>query len=230
MLSLRHVPGLPQGRARLLADVLGYRSGRIPARPDGSTATLSLRSWMRLHRGNSFNLNIIAIGSDAFTPAMWAEVQVLIHRMREIYAQIGLGVRVVSYYGVPVASARGLDVITTDDEIDELRSTWSVSNSGIDLCLPAAWMVASVAGRSPNNGACPGHDGDGAGVGLLGPLQSARSASHEIGHYLSLGHQNGRSHNLMCQSNQAAAPVWQSVSFTTDQADDARSHCMVRLS
>jgi hypothetical protein len=229
-LSLRSVPGLPQGRVRLLADVLGYRSGRVPARPDGSPATLSLRSWIRLRRGNSFNLNVIAIGSDAFTPALWTEVEVLVHRMREVYAQIGVGVRIVSYFGVPVTSAHGLYLITTDDEIDDLRSTWSVPNTGIDLFVPLAWMNATVAGRSPDNGACPGHTGDGAGIGLLGVMQSARTASHEIGHYLSLGHENDRKRNLMCQSDQAAAPIWQSVSFTTDQADDVRSHCMVRQS
>jgi hypothetical protein len=230
MPSLRHMPGFPQGRVRLLLDVLGYRDGRVPKHPDGSSATLSLRAWMGLRRGNSFNLNIIAVGSDAFTPAMWTEVQVLIHRMREIYAQIGVGVRFVSYFGVPVASAQGLDVITTDDEVDDLRSTWSVPNSGIDLFLPVGWMVPMVAGRSPVDGACPGHKGDGAGVGLLGALWSARSASHEIGHYLSLGHENDLPHDLMCQSDRAAAPVWQSVGFTADQAADVRGHCMVRES
>lgn len=229
-LSLRKVPGVPPGRVRLLADVLGYRSGRVPARPDGSRGTLSLREWMRLHRGNSFNLNVIAVGSDAFTPTMWTEVEVLIQRMREVYAQVGVGVRIVSYFGVPVTSAHGLYLVTTDADIDDLRSTWSVPNTGIDLFIPLAWMNATVAGRSPVDGPCPGHSGDGAGIGLLGPLQSARTASHEIGHYLSLSHKNDLRKNVMCQSDRAAAPTWQSVSFTTNQADDVRSHCQVRQS
>jgi hypothetical protein len=232
--SLRQALGSPSGDVSLTFR-LGYRSGRVPSLPvDGTpsggvrAASLSLRSWMALRRGNSFNLNIVAVGSDAFTGAMWTAVDQVVHRMREIYAQIGIGVRFVEFFGVPVAQARGLDVITTDDEIDDLRDTWVVPNRGIDMLVPAGWAPpGGILGRSPIDGECPGDKDEGIGVGIASPLLAPRSAAHEIGHYLSLEHRNDLPTTLMCQTIAAANPTWNSVAFTTGQAEDVREHCMV---
>ena len=228
--------GLDGGSVSLAGHVFGYRRGRVPRAPDGSTTSMSLSDWAALRNKEKFNLNIIAVGSDSFTTSMWDEVDTIVHRMRQIYGRIDVGVQHVRHFGVLAADADGLDVITTSDEVDDLRESWAVENGAIDLLIPAVWdrspsALKGLLGRSNLDGPCSGEKDDkgeaGAAVGLSGPLLSSRSAAHEIGHYLSLDHQQSLGANLMAQTMFASDPKWQAVGLFASQADDVRDHCLV---
>ncbi len=65
-------------------------------------------------------------------------------------------------------------------------------------------------------------------MGLTGVATSSRSASHEVGHYLSLRHKQKDGWNLMCQTKYATAPTATAVGFFESQRDDVYDHCMVR--
>ncbi len=228
--------GLDGESVSLAGHVFGYRRGQVPRAPDGSTTSMSLSDWAALRNKEKFNLNIIVVGSDSFTTSMWDEVDTLVHRMRQIYARIDVGVQHVRHFGVLAADANGLDIITTSDEVDDLRESWAVDNGAIDLLIPAGWdrspsALNGLLGRSKLDGPCLGEKDDkgaaSAAVGLSGPLLSSRSAAHEIGHYLSLEHQQSLGANLMAQTMFADNPTWQAVGLFARQADDVRDHCLV---
>jgi hypothetical protein len=87
-----------------------------------------------------------------------------------------------------------------------------------------------ILGQSPQPGPCEGKNAKGMNasvVGLFGSEQTARSFSHEVGHYLGLGHQNDHPENLMCQSGSASS-IRNSVNLTSDQGNTVKGHCLVK--
>ena len=224
------------GRISLARDIYGYRRGHLPTDPVGVGARMSLRDWAAIGLRTSFNLNVIAVGIESFTDSMFDEVDTAVARMREVYGAIGIGIKWVWHWQISTADADGLDVITSEDDVDDLLSGWIVDeNAGIDLYFPAAWNPQgpdqTLLGKSALPGPCPGEkDGkgkNGSCVGLTGKTFSSRSASHEIGHYLSLKHRDEEPQNIMCPTKFAASPTWQAVGFDDDQATDVKRHCMV---
>jgi hypothetical protein len=221
-------------------DVFGFQRARVPLRPDLSDATVSLLAWAKLKKSESFNVNIVAVGADQFTNAMWDEVDTAVHRLSEVWGPIGIGVKWVDHVFVSTANAQGLDMITSEYEIDTLLDTWYVDNDGIELYFPAVWNVqipqsdgttTVVLGASPTPGPCHdeknGKGPNGVSVGLAGRKKSSRTCAHEVGHYLGLEHQNYYSWNLMAQSKFAVEPKWQQVALTSGQDATATAHCMV---
>jgi hypothetical protein len=175
----------------VLRDLLGYRRARVPSRVDGTRASVSLLSWAKLDAHKSFNVNVIAVGIESFTEALWTEVDQAIHRLREIYGGEGIGVKYVQHWFITTAEADGLDVMTAEDEVNDLLDGWAVDNQAIDLYFPASWMITTgLLGRSAVDGPCPGEKDSkgkkGSCVGLTGVQTSSRTCAHEIGHYLSL--------------------------------------------
>ncbi len=222
------------GGFSLCRNIYGYRQGKLPKNPVGAGTSMSLKAWARLHRGNSFNVNVIRVGIESFSSADFDEIDTDIGRMREVYGAIGVGVKWVKPFHINTADAEGHDVLTSQDEIDDLLSGWAVDNNGIDLYYPAGWMFsgddAGLLGKSVIGGPCP-NDKDvkgnkGSCVGLTGQT-SARSSSHEIGHYLGLTHRQDENTNLMAQTKFAKDPSWQQVGFDGDQVTDVKAHCMV---
>jgi hypothetical protein len=219
------------GPKSVARDLFGYRRGRIPTNPDGTDSFVSVKWWATRKFNESFSLNVVAVGIESFNDGMWQEVDIAVHRMRQVYDAIGVGVRWAWPWYIATADAGGLDVITSSDEVNSLLEGWAVDNAGIDLYFPAGWSVGGLLGRSALPGPCPGEK-DGKGkkgsvAGLTGALTSSRTASHEVGHYLSLTHRNSSPTNLMCQTKFASSPKWQQVGLTSGQADDVKTHCMV---
>src|SRR5262245_61694749 len=219
------------GTKSVARDLFGYRRARVPTNVDGSNTFVSVKWWATREFHKSFNVNVVAVGIESFTTGMWTEVDIAVHRIRQVYDAIGVGVRWVWPWQISTADANGLDVITSSNEVNKLLEGWAVDNAGVDLYFPAGWSVGSLNGRSANPGPCPGEkDGKGkkgAVAGLKGATISARTAAHELGHYFSLDHRNSDGTNLMCQTGNANNPTWQQVALTSDQVDDVLHHCMV---
>lgn len=218
-------------------DLFGYIRGRLPRGPDGSGTRLSLKDWAGLGRFNSFNLDVVFVGVESFDTTMFDEVDTAVHRMREIYGAIGIGVKWVPHWQIATADADGLDFLTSDDELNDLLSGWAIDNNAINLYFPAGWMFSNgLLGRSANPGPCPGEQSQtkgnkGSCVGLTGPLLSSRTCSHEIGHYHGLEHQQDFGENLMAQTQFANLPTFKAVALEVvdgdDQPDEVRQSCMV---
>jgi hypothetical protein len=228
-------------KVSVASDLFGYVRGHVPRMPDGTGAKESLLAWAKLGRGNSFNVNTIFVGPESFTSTMFDEVDTAIHRMRQIYAPIGVGVKWVWRWHIDAADADGLDVLTDEGEVDDLLSGWAVDNGSIGLFFPAGWNVPDgdggfLLGKSVVDGPCPDEQSGtkgakGSCAGLTGPLTSSRTTSHEIGHYLGLTHKQDHPENLMCQTGKANKPTWKAVAFGVVDGDDqpniVKVHCMV---
>jgi len=224
-------------KVSLVFDVFGYVRGRLPRAPDGSGTQISLKSWAGLGRGNSFNVDVVFVGVESFASSMFDEIDTAVHRMRQVYGTIGLGVKWVLHWQIATADANGLDVLTSEDEVDDLLSGWAVDNNAINLYFPAGWSMSDgLLGKSALPGPCPGEQSGtkglkGSCVGLTGPLLSSRTCSHEIGHNLGLTHKQTFGENLMCQTQFANKPTWKAVALEVvdgdDQPNEVKQHCMV---
>ena len=134
-----------------------------------------------------------AVGSDNFTAAMDNSVDYSIFKMRNIYAQVGVGVGRVVHRRVLAANAQGLDVITSDGEVETITDTFAVDGDSINVLIPASMSVPSgngiILGRSALARPLRGEGRQGAervGHGPWGSEQMARTFAHEVGHYLDL--------------------------------------------
>lgn len=221
------------GGFSVLGDFLGFARGRLPLDPTGAAVTVSLKRQAQRLQGRHFHLNVIAVGSDQFTDGDYTEIDYSIFKLRNIYDQVSLGVGRVQHWIVTTADADGLDTPSSEDDLEDLTHDWSVPNDGLDMFVPHNVSVSSnggsTLGLSPEDGPCDKGDKDmnGSTVGLWGSEQTARSFAHEIGHYLGLGHENGKPNNLMCQTSKASS-IRNSIQLTSGQGNDVRDHCFVR--
>jgi hypothetical protein len=225
----------------LIRHFFGFFRGALPPDPTGATVAVSLRRQLGLLGGPHFHLNVIAVGVDNFTDADDVEVDYSLFKIRNIYAQAGVGVGRIQHFAISVADADGLDAPTTKGELAELTELWSVPNDGIDLFVVHDMNIPSnggmILGRSALPGPCPDdkdRDGlSGSTAGLWGSEQTARTIAHEVGHYLSLEHNHGDDcpdgntalNNLMAQSR-CALSTRDSTLLTSGQASDVKEHCM----
>jgi len=237
MASLRALAGCigVNGNLSVLRDFFGFFRGVLPPDPTGAEVKVSLRRQLGLLQGEHFHVNVIATGVDSFVDADDVEVDYAIFKMRNVYNQVSVGVGRVQHFGITVAQAGGLDAPTTKDQLEELTENWSVDNDGIDLFVVHDMNIPSgsgiLLGRSAVDGPCPGDKDDkgmsGSTSGLWGSEQTARTVSHELGHYLTLEHRNSSPTNLMCQSGSASS-IRNSIVLTSGQGDDVEDHCMCR--
>jgi hypothetical protein len=180
----------------------------------------------------SFNLNVITVGRDQFTDSDNMELDYAIFKLRNIYDQVGLGVGRVEHRGVDTIDANGLDMPTTEDDLEQVTHDWTVPNFAIDIFIPHNMSVPSnggtILGLSPVGGPCDkdAKGMNGATCGLFGREQTARSFAHELGHYLGLEHRNDDRDNLMCQSSRANS-IRNSVQLTSGQGTTMQRHCFV---
>jgi len=240
MVSIRSIAGCigVTGNISILGDFLGFLRARVPPDPTGVRINISLLQQVQRLQQPHFHLNIIRIGLESFTDAENIQIDYSIFKCRNIYAAIGVGVGRVSYFFVTVAEAGGLDAPTTVSQVEDISSRWVVDNDAIDVSIPFAMSVPSdggqILGKSPVGGPCPGDKDDkgmnGSVVGLFGSEQTARSFSHEVGHYLGLDHQNGTPINLMAQTSfvmTAGLDVRNAVALTSSQGNTVSGHCMI---
>lgn len=184
MASLRQLStciGL-SGTVSVLSDFFGFFRGQIPPDPTGAPVRLSLIEQAQRLKNPHFHLNVTAVGVDNFTDSDNIELDYAIFKIRNIYAQVGVGVGRVLHFSVSVAQANGLDSITTTDGLSNVSNSFVVHNNGIDVHVPFSLNVPSnggiILGQSPSPGPCEGKDAKGMNasvVGLFGSEQTARS-------------------------------------------------------
>jgi hypothetical protein len=243
MTSLRAIASCigVSGNFSVLRSFFGFFRGVLPPDPTGASVRISLRRQMGLLQGAHFHLNVIAVGVDNFTDADDIEVDYSLFKIRNVYAQVNVGVGRIQHFAISVAEADGLDAPTTSDQLEDLTEAWSVPNDGVDLFIPHDMNVPSnggmILGRSAVDGPCPGDKDDkglsGSVSGLWGREQTARTVAHEVGHYLKLRHNHGDNcptataarNNLMAQSR-CALSTRDSILLTSGQGNDVRDHCM----
>jgi hypothetical protein len=228
MASLRQLSaciGL-QGTIRIVGDFFGYASAPPWNQAPSQTnlpQSLSLLTQMKRLGQTHFHLNIIRVGTDGngFLVAVDEEnVDSAVQITRDIYAAEGIGIgRVDRWWMIPLSDNTGYDVIDDDCEAEDLVDDYGVHRGGID-CFVVPVYVGGTAGIYPDDGVVvESRENDFPGT--------ARTMAHELGHYFSLGHENGSPGNLMCQSR-FANPMPNSVNLNSDQLDDVKDSDAMR--
>ncbi|HJQ33108.1 MAG TPA: zinc-dependent metalloprotease family protein [Pyrinomonadaceae bacterium] len=238
MASLRQIAACIgiSGTFSVLGDFYGFFLARVPDDPTGVEITLSLLQQIRRLQKPHFHLDVTAVGSDNFTGAMDGALDYSLFKIRNVYAQAGVGVGRVRHHRVLSADAQGLDVITSEGEMETITDTFALDGDSINVLIPASMNVPSdggmLLGKSAIDGPCEEKDDKGLNGSCVGPWgseQMARTMAHEVGHYLGLTHRNDEPENLMCQSGKASS-IRDSILIDSGQADDIKDHCLVHPS
>ena len=142
-----------------------------------------------------FDLNVIVVGADKFTPAQRQQVNDSIQVMTSIYAPLGPTVGTINRFSIFTANSRGLHIIVDDADAEKLADLFSVkTNEAIDLFVVANWVLHD--GLSPRPGKCPKLSRKNLRSPVVSlnpqpigdPANSGNTFAHEIGHFLGLPH------------------------------------------
>lgn len=233
------------GPGSLNRRLFGFGEGVVPPEsPGNGDMWVSVRSQLRAIASTHIHLNIIRVGFDLYSNAERrtheATIDHTIQRTRAIFGPIGLGVGRVLHWRIDAADADGADVLDSQGEAEDLIADWSVDNDGIDVFVVRN-ITAGFLGIAPSKG-----DGViGGTIRTRGTLRSmdgfARTFAHELGHFLSLGHNHGGGsdcpnttagcNNLMAQTRCATGcggGVRVAVNLTQSQGSDMRNQSAVR--
>jgi hypothetical protein len=233
------------GSNSVLGDLFGFFRRRVPPDPTGAVSEVSLLRQMKALQGRHVHLNVIRMGFDAVPdlPQALERLDYGIHRCRQVYAQVPLGVGRVLHWFVDQADCNGRDDIGSEDEANAMWEEWSVPNSGIDVFVVRTISAGDFIGLSPVDGTC---DKDSKDDGCLGGQIDrdaegyARTFTHEIGHYLGLEHPFNHDHdtgdcpgstanrNRLMAQTRCAIDIRDSVDISSGQRSDMRDHCAVR--
>ena len=215
------------------ADLFGYIWG-------ATTRDLRLDSHLALIKGKAINLSLILVAhendfSGEWTLAEAQRIQEAIDRMRELYAQVSVGVRKLYWQYIPVADAGGYAIVDGGEATD-LTEDWTGANDGIDVFFVSD--VTDAWGWSNSDGPCdknakgrtgvimelPG------GIGAGGVNINGITLAHEVGHYLRLGHA-GVVTNVMGDDADGDGIGFiddTSTNLTTAQGNTMKGSCFIR--
>jgi hypothetical protein len=208
---------------RSVRNFFGYASGPPwnLAKPSQANLpqSLSVLKQMKRLKQKHFHLDLIRVGTDAnglLPPADEQNLDSAVQMAREIYGAIGVGIgRVNRWWLIPLSDHTGFDVIDDDCEAVDMINEFDAPGGGIDVFLVQAWAgdTVGITPAKPDGVAVESREND-----FLG---TARSFSHELGHYFGLGHENDKPNNLMCQSK-PANPMPGSTNLNSGQASDIK--------
>ena len=218
-------------------DVFGYIHGPVDR-------TLSLRTHLERIRGIAVNLSIFLVGHEPgyagwFTQADARQIQNAVDIMRELYAQVGVGVRKLYWRYIPTAEAGGFDVVNSA-ESTTLTEAFSGPNDGIDVFYVT--LITDAGGWSKVKGSCD-KDKKGERTGAVIEIKPASFLptldqvnqwagillAHEVGHYLGLSGGVGPT-NVMGDTPVGGVDQisLQSVDLTQSQGDTMKEHCSIK--
>lgn len=197
---------------------------------------LSLKSHLTLIKGDAINLSLILVAHEPDFSGQWTQaetqsIQFAVDRMRELYGQVGLGVRKLYWSYIPVADANGYATVDGDEATD-LTNDWSGANDGIDVF----WVttVTDAGGWSNSDGPCDkDEDKERTGAVLeLGGNDDFNGIllAHEVGHYLHLAHANAITNLMGVDSNNDGIGELNSTStnLTNSQGNTMKGSCFVK--
>jgi hypothetical protein len=197
---------------------------------------LSVTNHLQLIKGTSINLSLILVGheldfSGVFTRDDAIRMHTAIDITRQLYAQVGVGVRKLYWQYIPVAEAGGYTVVDSSEATD-LTEAYSGDNDGIDVFFVRD--VTDAGGWSNTKGSCDkdalcGRTGvvmELAGDDLLTGIVMA----HEVGHFLHLKHGNDITNLMGTDTNGDGIGEidGRSTGITVSQGNTMKSHCSIR--
>lgn len=221
------------GKFSVRRDVFGYIYGSM-------NRTLSVKTHLRRIRGTAFNLSVFLVGHEPgfegwFDQNEAREIQHAIDVMRELYDQVGIGVRKIYWRYIPLNKATGY--FSVDGALaTDLTEDFSGPNDGIDVFY--VQLVSDAGGWSRVNGPCnknaQGRTGavieikgvtDIAGLDFGGIL-----LAHEVGHYLGLSHANTITNVMGSDADGDGIGSINSTStnLTNSQGNTMKSHCSIK--
>lgn len=217
------------GAISVTRGIFGYAYG-LPALP------VRLKEQLDLMKGRAFNLSVIFVGhASGFTGttsrADADRITYSIQRMRELYAQVNLGVRKVYWSWIPEADVGAYATITDFDEARDMTEDWSASNDGIDVFFVQS--ILNAGGWSDKDGTCNKDDKGMSGAVLELSGSDAFTGvllAHEVGHYLGLGTGPASTNVMGVDSNNDGIDEigTSSTVLNNNQGTTMRSHCSVK--
>jgi hypothetical protein len=207
------------GPRRLLADFFGL--GEVPP-----GETLSVRAHMRrVARPQILHLNIIRIGFHTLAPGprmnAERELDLVVHRTRQIYDQIGLGIARVQHMEVAASHVGGFGDIGSDGEADDLCDAFSIDNNGVD-----GFFVLTYVGNRVGSARVSGCDKEGKNSGVVCEIGqgdnelTATAYAHELAHFLGVEGHSDDENNLMFSGQNGRQ-------LNNSQAGKILTHCFV---
>jgi hypothetical protein len=193
---------------RIVRDFFGYASAppwklAPPGQQANLPQSLSVLKQMNRLKQKHFHLDLIRVGTDSnglLPPKDEQNLDCAVQMAREIYGAIGVGIgRVDRWWRIPLSDHTGFDIIDDNCEAVDMITEYTAPGGGIDVFLVQEWVdsdnTVGITPHKPDGVAVESREND-----FLG---TARTVSHELGHYFGLGHENDKPNNLMCQSGKA---------------------------
>lgn len=215
---------------RIKRDVFGYIHGPI-------ARDLSLKTHLQRISGISVNLTIFLVGHEPgyngwFTQQEAQQTQHAVDVMRQLYAQIDLGVRKLYWRYIPTDEAVGYWAVDGAEATELTEDFSGPETDSVDVFYVN--LITDAGGWSKQNGSCnknaAGRTGSIIEVNLPNGNQFAGILlSHEVGHYLGLPGFDDIT-NVMGQSNPSGVDSisLQSLNLNQDQGDTMKLHCSIQ--